>query len=564
MTNDTNAARGRKAGPREWIGLAVLALPTILLALDFTVLHLALPHLAADLAPSGVQQLWILDIYGFMIAGFLITMGTLGDRIGRRKLLMIGAASFGVASLIAAYSTSAEMLIVARALLGIAGATLMPSTLSLITNMFHDPKQRGVAIAVWLSCFSAGGALGPAVGGVMLQWFWWGSVFLMGVPVMILLLIAAPLLLPEYRDPKAGRLDLFSVALSLAALLPIIYAIKNAAESGWGLNVILLLVAGAFFGWMFVRRQRSLESPLMDLSLFRFRAFSVGLGALLLGTLALGAFVLLFAQYLQMVQGLSPAQAGLWMVPYAVANVAGAMVAPLVAAKLRPANTIAIGLVIAAIGFALFTQAQADTGMVFGIVGSLLITSGLAPLMVLVIDLVIASAPKEKSGSASSMSETCSEMGMALGVAILGAVGAAVYRFLIADNIPAGTPAEAADAARDSLPGATAAAENLPEPVAGELMDAARDAFMSGMSAVGYTSIVVLLVLAAVTALYLRSSGDPAQEEPTREGPGQAESKGEGPDGEGASAETLRGRGAVLSEAAHHAAKGEDRATGGS
>ena len=174
-----------KAGRREWIALAVLVLPTILLALDMTVLHLAVPHLSADLKPTSSQLLWILDIYGFMIGGFLITMGTLGDRIGRRKLLMIGASLFGIASVMAALSSTANMLIITRALLGIAGATLMPSTLSLIRNMFHHRGERTRAIAIWMTGFMFGSAIGPLVGGAMLEFFWWGSVFLLGVPVML-------------------------------------------------------------------------------------------------------------------------------------------------------------------------------------------------------------------------------------------------------------------------------------------------------------------------------------------------------------------------------------------
>ncbi|RNL87493.1 MFS transporter [Halostreptopolyspora alba] len=513
MPSGTESPAGTRAGAREWVGLAVLALPTILLALDFTVLHLALPHLAAELGPSSTQQLWILDIYGFMIAGFLVTMGTLGDRIGRRKLLMIGAACFGAASVLAAYAPSAEVLLITRALLGAAGATLMPSTLALINNMFHDPKQRGLAVAVWLSCFSAGGAIGPLIGGALLEWFWWGSVFLMGVPVMLVLLVAAPLLLPEYRSPDAGRLDLASVALSLAAILPVIYAVKEAAKDGWSLPLVAVLVAGGVLGWVFVRRQRALADPLMDMELFRFRAFSVGLGTLLLGTLTLGAFVLLFAQYLQVVQGLSPLHAGLWMAPYAVANIAGAMVAPLVAARLPTDRTIALGLIVAAAGFALFTQVGADSGVALGVVASTLITFGLSPLMVLVIDLVIASAPKERSGSASSMSETCSELGMAMGVATLGAVGTAVYRSIIAGSLPEGVTGEEAAAARDSLPGAAAAAEDLPSEVAAELTAAAEDAFLTGLSAVGWASAATVLVLALLTVLFLRSGAAEAGED---------------------------------------------------
>ena len=216
----------------EWGGLAVLALPTLLVAMDLTVLHLAVPHISADLEPSSVELLWIVDIYGFLVAGSLITMGTLGDRIGRRRLLLAGAVTFGVASVIAAFANSAGMLITTRALLGVAGATLLPSTLALIRHMFVDPRQRGLAIGVWAAVFSAGTALGPVLGGALLERFWWGSVFLIGVPAMVTLLLVGPAVLPEYRDPDAGRLDLVSAALSLVGVLAFIYGLKQIAENG--------------------------------------------------------------------------------------------------------------------------------------------------------------------------------------------------------------------------------------------------------------------------------------------------------------------------------------------
>src|SRR6266545_4048436 len=241
VTNDrgmclvhANAILGLRAGRREWIGLAVLTLPCLLYAMDLTVLNLAVPHLSADLRPSSVQLLWIVDVYGFLVAGLLITMGTLGDRIGRRRLLLAGAAAFGVASLLAASSTSAGMLIAARALLGVAGATVAPSTLSLIRNMFLDPRQRTVAISVWITSFSVGGAIGPLAGGVLLEWFWWGSVFLLAVPVMALLLVLGPILLPEFRDPQAGRLDLVSAGMSLVAVLAVVWGLKQLAQDGPG------------------------------------------------------------------------------------------------------------------------------------------------------------------------------------------------------------------------------------------------------------------------------------------------------------------------------------------
>ncbi|WP_432938125.1 MFS transporter [Kribbella sp. CA-253562] len=299
-----------RATRREWIGLAVLALPTLLLSLDVSVLYLALPKLSADLGADSTQQLWILDIYSFLLAGFLVTMGTLGDRIGRRKLLLIGAGAFGMASVLAAWSSSPEMLIGTRALLGVAGATLMPSTMALIRNMFRDPQQMGQALGLWFSCFMGGMLLGPVVGGVMLEHFWWGSAFLLGVPVMVLLMILGPVLLPEYRDPDAGRIDLASVALSLATILPVIWGLKELARSGWAVTPAVAIVVGGLLGVAFVRRQQRLEHPLLDLGLFRLPRFTPALGVMLASGVVMAGIAFQAALFLQVVEGLSPLDAG--------------------------------------------------------------------------------------------------------------------------------------------------------------------------------------------------------------------------------------------------------------
>jgi DHA2 family multidrug resistance protein-like MFS transporter len=274
---------GPRATRREWIGLAVIALPCMLYSMDLTVLNLAVPAISAQLKPSSAELLWIVDIYGFMVAGCLITMGTLGDRIGRRRLLLVGAAAFGVASVLAAFSSTSAMLIASRALLGIAAATLAPSTLSLIRNMFLDPQQRTVAISVWVMSYSAGAAIGPVIGGVLLEYFWWGSVFLINVPVMVLLLFLAPLFLPEFRDPNAGRLDIVSAGQSLAAVLAVIYGLKHIAEQGLSLAAGTAIGAGLAVAFLFVRRQRKLAEPLIDMRLFRAPAFSAAIATNLLG-----------------------------------------------------------------------------------------------------------------------------------------------------------------------------------------------------------------------------------------------------------------------------------------
>ncbi|MER7049440.1 MFS transporter [Streptomyces jumonjinensis] len=492
IENEPNA----KATRREWLGLMVLVLPALLLSVDLTVLYLALPHLAEDLQPSSSQQLWILDVYGFMLAGLLVTMGTLGDRIGRRKLLLIGGAFFGIASVIAAYSTSPEMLIASRALLGFAGATLAPSTLALITNMFRNPKERATAIAVWTSCFVGGGVIGPVLGGFMLSTFWWGSVLLLAVPVMVLLLVAGPVLLPEYRNPDAGRLDPLSVGLSLLTLFPFIYGVKELAREGWEPVSIGALVVGIFFGVLFVRRQNHLEDPLLDLSLFKIRVYR---GAMMLGLLVgtiTGGSLLLVNLQLQMVEGLSPLKTGLWLVPGAIGTLLAIGLSTGLARTIRPAFLMAGGLLVSAAGYVLLSQVPSDDSLVMVVIGSILINAGLGPAVALGYAMIVGAAPPEKTGSASALSETSGEFGLAAGIAILGSIGTFVYRDEL--SVPAELSGEAATAARESIANAMAVAQELPDPVAGDLIGSARDAFTSGLNVVGALAAVLFIALAAL------------------------------------------------------------------
>jgi MFS transporter, DHA2 family, multidrug resistance protein len=440
-----------RAGRREWIALAVLALPTLLVSMDLTVMYLAVPHISADLHPSSSQLLWIADIYGILVAGSLITMGTLGDRIGRRRLLMIGAVAFAVLSVLTAASTSAPMLIASRALLGVAGATLMPSTLALIRNLFADPHQRAIAIGVWVSTFSAGAAIGPVFGGVLLEHFWWGSVFLLGVPVMIVLLAVGPLLLPEFRDPNPGRLDLVSVALSLAAVLAVIYGLKQIAENGVDWISAFSIAFGVGAGAAFVLRQCKLVDPLIDLRLFRATAFSAALTTETLALFAYSGTYLFLAQYLQLVYGLTPLQAGLWLLPATAGTVVGSTLTPLLVRRIPPALILGASLIVAAIGFAVLTQVDMASGLGIVVMASVVFDVGIVPSVTLGTDIVVGAAPPERAGAASAISETATELGLALGVAIIGSIGTAAYRSAVTDDLPSGITGANADAARDSL-----------------------------------------------------------------------------------------------------------------
>ena len=516
----TTALNGppRRATRREWIGLAVIALPCLLYAMDLTVLTLALPALSADLHPSSTELLWIVDIYGFMVAGFLITMGTLGDRIGRRRLLLVGAGAFGGASVLAAASSSAEMLIASRALLGVAGATLAPSTLSLIRNMFEDDQQRTVAIGIWITSFSAGAAIGPLAGGLLLERFHWGSVFLMAVPVMVLLLVIGPRLLPEYRDPQPGSLDLISAALSLVAVLAVIYGIKAIARDGVGMASVAPALAGLAVGALFVDRQRRLAHPMIDLALFRRPAFSLALSANTLAFAVVFGIEVFVAQYFQLVLGYEPLEAGLWSLPGAAAFVVGSQLTPPLAARVRPPVAMLGGIVVAIVGVALLTQANAASGPGLVVTGIVILSLGLAPLFTLAADLAIGSAPPERAGAASGISETSSELGGALGLAILGTIGTAVYRGQTADALPTDLPAGATGTASDTLAGAVQVADRLPQSVAADVLDPAREAFTQGLQVAATVSGVLIVAAALLVATLLRR-GDQAQASEPRTAP---------------------------------------------
>ena len=505
-----------KATRREWIGLAVLTLAALVYAMDLTVLNLAVPRISAELRPTSAQLLWIIDIYGFLVAGLLITMGTLGDRIGRRKLLLGGAAGFALASLLAAFSTSSEMLIASRAIMGVAGATVAPSTLSLIFTMFLDPKQRSTAIGFWIAAYSAGGAIGPILGGVLLEFFWWGSVFLIGVPVMGLLLILGPRALPEYRDPDARRLDLRSAAMSLFAILAVVYGLKEMAQGGVALVPVLAILAGLVVGAMFVRRQLHIESPIVDVRLFRIRAFSASLGTYLLGIFVVVGYFLFIAQYLQLILGLSPIQAAVWSLPSAAGFVVGSMIAPKIIHRFRPALVMGVGMAIAAAGTALLLGLSVDGegGIGFIVAASIVISLGLAPVITLATELIVGSAPPEQAGAATGMSETSGELGGALGIAILGSIGTAVYRAEIADSVPSGMPVEAVDAARDTLGAALDVAQTLPAELASALVAAASTAFVDALHFVAAVAAVGAVLTAIGAAIALRSVPRRSEPEP--------------------------------------------------
>ncbi|MBB5627078.1 MFS transporter [Sphaerisporangium krabiense] len=496
----TQEAPPAPAGRREWIGFGVLFLPAVLASLELTVTHLALPAIGRDLSASSAQLLWIVDVYAFLLAGALIPLGALGDRIGKRRLLLGGAAAFGVASALAAYAPSPGVLIVTRGLMGVAGSTLMPSVFALTATLFRDPRQRTTAIGLVIASVAGGTAIGPLVGGWLLEHFWWGSVFLLGVPVMALLLVLGPLLLPETRPEKGpgtgGRLDVAGAVLLLAAVLPAVYGLKQIASGRPDPVSVTAIVAGVVFAVAFVRRQRTAADPLVDLRLFASRAFSTAAGTLALGIFVLWGANYAIAQYLQLVSGLDPLEAGLWTAPSAGGVIAGSIVATRIAHRVGRGVVIGAGLALASLGFVLLTQVPPTGGLAVLVTGSVVVSAGLGPMMALATDVIVAAAPPGRVGVASAISSTAPQLGGALGVAILGSLITVVYRARMAGGGPA--------AARDTLGGAVTAAARLPAPESSGLLGTAREAFTAGFHLSAGVSAACMALLALMVVLLLR------------------------------------------------------------
>ncbi|MBN9387622.1 MAG: MFS transporter [Chloroflexi bacterium] len=500
-----------KATVKEWVGLGVLGVTSLVVAVDLFVMLLALPKLTGDLHASSTQVLWITDIYGFLLAGFMVTMGTLGDRIGRKKVLLIGSAAFAAISVLVAFSQSAEMLIFSRALLGIAGAMIAPAALSLIRFMFPDPKENARAISIWLTCLISGSILGPLVGGLLLEHFWWGSVFLVGVPPMVIGFLLGIRLLPEYKNPEAGRLHLPSVILSLATILPLIYGIKEIAVNGWSILPVVGLVVGILFGVAFVRQQLKLSDPLVDVRLFQKPAFTIMLLAMLCNTMFPGGVMVLSTQFLQLVAGLSPLEAGLWMIPAMSGSIIGFLVSPYLARFIRPAYLIGLGLLCSIAGLLVLCLTTVDGGITPLIIGFALFNLGAGPLVTLGTGIVIGAVPPQKAGSAAAISQTGNEFGFAFGVAVVGSLGAFVYHTQTT-NLPAGLSPSDAQAVRETLATAVDKAGHLPGPLGSEVLYLARNAFAQEYHTAALVSAVVMAIIAVVIVTRLKGTKPVSQE----------------------------------------------------
>ncbi|MFF8810637.1 MFS transporter [Streptomyces pactum] len=511
-TEAAAAGAGEQLRRGRWLALAVLVLAVLLVAVDATVLGLATPYLSEDLGPSSTQLLWIGDVYSFVIAGLLVSMGSLGDRIGRKRMLLCGSVAFGAVSVLNAYATSPEMMIVARALLGVAGATLMPATLALIRNLFHDPRERSLAVGLWGATASAGAAVGPVVGGFLLEHFWWGSVFLINLPVMLVLVVVGIRLLPESRDPAPGPWDVLSVLLSLVGVVAVVYAIKETAAYGLRPDSLVALAVGVLALFWFVRRQLTLPVPLLDMRLFRHRGFSGAVLADLLTILGLAGLIFFLSQFLQLVQGREPLEAGLAELPAAVGAVTAGLVAGHMARRFSVRGAVAGGLAAIAVALAALTWLRTDSD--YPLLGAVLLAVGVGAGLSFTVtaDVILSSVPKEQAGAASAVSETAYELGAALGIALLGSIVTGVYRDF---ETPPGVPDPVSGAAHDSLGGAVEAAAGLPADVGARLLDSARETFVEGLRIAAGVGSLVLLATAAAAWFLLRGErlADGAREE---------------------------------------------------
>ena len=482
-----------RTAPLAWFGLAILSLPVLLVAMDFSVLYLATPTITVALNPTAAEQLWILDIYGFLIAGLLITMGNIGDRFGRRKVLLLGSMVFGVASVIAAFAPSAEVLIGARALMGIGGATLMPASLSLITNMFVNKRDRSLAIGVWTACFAGGSAVGPVLGGVMLHHFWWGSVFLLNVPVIALLLLVAPRVIPEYRSGTTAPFDIVGVVLSLLGILPLVYAIKHIASDGIDGVGITSGIIGVVAMFAFIRQQQVSKHPLLQLNLFKFPAFSAAIMSALTCMMTLGAVSYLTGIYLQSVLGRDVLAAALAGIPAAVAVATFSLGASRVSNLLGTRGAFVSALLISAAGNLGLLALGTDTPIWIYLVTTTVAGVGYGIIFSLVSEVAVASAPPERAGAASGISETSFELGTSLGLAIMGSLATVVFR----------NNSDGRDFS-DTIGETLHHAQSLGAAQRTDLIDAARTAFVDGLHVAVATGAGLLVVMAAVVAILLR------------------------------------------------------------
>ncbi|MGW0415622.1 MFS transporter [Streptomyces collinus] len=525
MSGTTTAAvrplrRAPAAGANRWVVLVVLCVSLLLVALDATVLHVAVPAVTEDLRPGAMELLWIVDVYPLVCASLLILFGTLGDRIGRRRVLLLGYALFGVASAVAALAPSAPTLILARALLGVGGAMIMPATLSILRQVFPDRRERALAIGIWSAVAAVGAAVGPLLGGFLLEHFWWGSVFLVNIPLMLVSLPVGRLLLPESRGDRDGPWDVVGALMAAGGLFGVVLGVKRlgGGEPVAGLLTLVPLLLGGTLIVLFVRRQARRAHPLVDLRMFRRPAYSTAVGCIVLAMLALVGLELIAAQYLQLVLGLSPLQTGLRLLPLTVAAMAAGLAGARMLRRFGPRRMVCFGFCLTAAAVLTLTAMGPadDAGLLLS--GFVLLGFGLETTLFGAYESMLSEAPAGQAGGAAAIGETSYQLGAGIGIALLGSVMNASYAPGLA-SVP-GVPSHASAAAGHSLGEAYDVAGRLGGSAGAALRRAARDSFVHGL----HVTLLVsagLLLLGAVMALRLPRVMQ-CGEETAEAGPGEA------------------------------------------
>ncbi|MER7575497.1 MFS transporter [Streptomyces sp. NPDC126514] len=504
MSGTTTAAALRRraagAGANRWVVLVVLCASLLLVAVDATVLHVAVPAVTEDLRPGGIELLWIVDIYPLVCASLLILFGTLGDRVGRRRILLLGYALFGVASALAALADTAQVLIAARALLGVGGAMIMPATLSILRQVFPDRRERALAIGIWSAVAAVGAAVGPLLGGFLLEHFWWGSVFLVNIPLMLVSLPVGRLLLPESKGDGRGPWDVVGALMAAAALFGMVLGVKRLGGGDLDVvGVLPLLVGGALLA-LFVRRQRRRAHPLVDLRMFARPAFSTSVGCIVLAMLALVGLELIAAQYLQLVLGLSPLETGLRLLPLTFAAMGAGLAGARMLRRFGPRRMVCSGFFLTAFAVVLLTAMGGTDDPALMLSGFVLLGFGLETTLFGAYESMLSEAPPEQAGGAAAIGETSYQLGAGIGIALLGTVMNAAYAPGLS-SVP-GVPASASAAAGNSLGEAYEVAGQLGGAAGETLRAAARDCFVHGL----HVTLLVsagLLLLGAVMALRL-------------------------------------------------------------
>jgi DHA2 family multidrug resistance protein-like MFS transporter len=506
MSGTTTAAALRRraagAGANRWVVLVVLCVSLLLVAVDATVLHVAVPAVTEDLRPGAIELLWIVDVYPLVCASLLILFGTLGDRVGRRRILLLGYGLFGIASALAALARDPQVLILARALLGVGGAMIMPATLSILRQVFPDRRERALAIGVWSAVAAVGAAVGPLLGGFLLEHFWWGSVFLVNIPLMLVSLPVGRMLLPESRGSGDGPWDVVGALMAAAGLFGVVFGVKRlgGGEPVDSAFTLAPLVVGAVLMVLFVRRQRRRTHPLVDLGMFARPAFSTSVGCIVLAMLALVGLELIAAQYLQLVLGLSPLQTGLRLLPLTFAAMAAGLAGARLLRRFGPRRMVCFGFCVTAGAVLLLTAMGAADNPGLLLFGFVLLGFGLETTLFGAYESMLSEAPPAQAGGAAAVGETSYQLGAGIGIALLGSVMNAAYAPGLS-SVP-GVPASASASAAHSLGEAYDVAGRLGGPVGVALRRAARDSFVHGL----HVTLLVsagLLLLGAVMALRL-------------------------------------------------------------